>query len=68
MQFCDISLMMTLELRLINFIPSFTQAFRGRYNIKLTGDIIKGFFIKNGLGKEGGYEELIKRLEKTKDV
>lgn len=69
MSFTDLALMMVLEMRIINFIPSFTQAFRGRYNIRLISDTTKAFFILNGMAKESGsYEDLISRLESTKDV
>lgn len=43
--------------------------FRGQYNMKVIIDVVRAFFIKNGMSKEGGkYEDFIKRLESTKDL
>ena len=37
--------------------------------MKIIIDVTRAFFIKNNMNKESGnYEELIKRLENTKDV
>jgi len=69
MAFTDLPLILQLELRLVTFTPSFSQVFRGRENIRLILGVIKAFLIQNGMCKESGnYEELIKRLESTKDV
>lgn len=69
MAFSDLSLILLLELRLIQFTPSFAQVFRGQYNMKLIIDVTRAFFLRNGMSKEGGnYEDLIKRLESTKDL
>ena len=54
---------------MIMFTPSFAQVFRAQENIRLINGIIKAFFINNEMSKDSGnYEELIKRLEGTKDV
>jgi hypothetical protein len=69
MAFSDLSLILLLELRLIQFTPSFAQVFRGQYNMKLIIDVVRAFFIRNGMSLEGGkYEDLIKRLECTNDL
>ena len=69
MAFTDLPLILQLELRIIQFTPSFAQVFRARENLRLINGVIKAFFIKQGMSKESGnYEELIKRLESTKDV
>ena len=67
--FSDLSLLLLLELRLINFTPSLGQVFRGQYNIKLVIDLTRAFFMRNKLDCETGkYDDVISRLEKTKDV
>lgn len=69
MAFSDLSMILVLEFRICNFLPSFAQAFRSRYNIRLITDVTKAFFIKNEMAKESGdYKELVQRLEKTEDV
>ena len=69
MAFSDLSLLLLLELRLINFTPSFAQLFRGQYNLKLVIDLTRAFFIRNRLSHETGkYEDFIQRLEKTNDI
>jgi hypothetical protein len=69
MAFTDLALILVFEFRLCNFLPSFAQAFRGQYNIRLISDITRAFFLKNGMAKESGsYDELILRLENTNDV
>lgn len=69
MTFTDLAMVLVLEFRMCNFLPSFAQAFRGRYNIHLISDITRAFFIKNGMAKESGsYDDLILRLENTGDV
>ena len=69
MAFTDLALILLLEMRLCYFIPTFTQAFRGRYNMRLIADLTRAFFIKNGIAKESGnYTDLVKRLEATDDI
>ena len=69
MAFSDLALILLLELRLVMFTPSFAQVFRGQYNLKLIIDATKAFFIQNEMSKDSGnYDELIKRLENTKDL
>ena len=69
MAFTDLSLLLLLELRIISFTPSFAQVFRGQYNLKLVIDLTRAFFLRNKLGSETGkYEDIIQRLEKTKDI
>ena len=69
MAFSDLSLLLLLELRIISFTPSFAQVFRGQYNLKLVIDLTRAFFLRNKLGSETGkYEDVIQRLEKTKDI
>jgi len=69
MAFADLSLLLLLELRIINFTPSFAQVFRGQYNLKLVIDLTRAFFMRNRVGLETGkYEDIISRLEKTKDI
>jgi len=69
MSFTDLALILVLEFRIINFIPSFSQAFKGRTNIRLISEATKAFFLLNGMAKESGsYEDLINRLEGTKDI
>ena len=69
MAFSDLSLLLLLELRIINFTPSFAQVFRGQYNLKVIIDLTRAFFIRNKIGTETGiYEDIISRLEKTNDV
>ena len=65
----DLALILLLELRIVYFTPSFAQVFRARDNIKMAIDVMRAFFILNGMSKESGnYHDLISRLEKTKDV
>lgn len=69
MAFTDLPLIMQLEMRIVTFTPTFSEVFRATDNIRLILGCTKAFFIKNGMCKESGnYEELIKRLESTKDV
>eukprot|EP00347_Sterkiella_histriomuscorum_P003348 403364636 len=69
MAFTDLPLILQLELRIIMFTPSFAHIFRAQDTLRLILGVTKAFFIKNGMSKESGnYEELIKRLESTKDV
>lgn len=69
MAFTDLSLILLLELRLIQFTPSFNQMFRGQYNMRLIIDVVRAFFMQNQMSKEAGkYEDFINRLEKTKDL
>lgn len=69
MAFTDLALILLLEMRLVMFTPSFAQVFRGQYNLKLIIDATRAFFILNGMNKESGnYEDMIKRLESTKDL
>ena len=69
MAFTDIAMLLVLEFRLCNFLPSLAQAFRGRYNLRLAADATRAYFIANGMAKESGnYDELLSRLEKTGDV
>lgn len=69
MAFTDLSLILLLELRLIQFTPSFAQVFRGQYNLKLIIDLVRAFFLRNKMSQEGGkYEDFITRLEKTEDL
>ena len=69
MAFTDLPLILQLELRIIMFTPSFAHIFRAQDTLRLILGVAKAFFIKNGMSKESGnYEELIKRLESTKDV
>lgn len=63
MAFTDLSLLLLLELRLIQFTPSFAQVFRGQYNLKLVLDVVRAFFVRNKSGSQGGkYEDMIERL------
>ncbi len=67
--FTDLPLILQLELKLIYFTPSYAQVFRAQENLRLICGIARAFFIKNNMSKESGnYEELLKRLESTKDV
>lgn len=69
MAFTDLSLLLLLELRLIQFTPSFSQVFRGQYNLKLVLDVVRAFFVRNKAGSQGGkYEDIIERLQKTGDL
>jgi hypothetical protein len=45
MAFTDLSLILLLELRLVMFTPSFSQIFRGQYNLKIIVDVTRAFFI-----------------------
>lgn len=69
MAFSDLSLILLLELRIIQFTPSFSQLFRCQYNLKLILDVTRAFLLGNRLSHEGGnYDDLLGRLEKTNDV
>jgi hypothetical protein len=69
MAFCDVALMLLLELRIVNMTPTFGQAFNSSNTIKITLDAIKAFFIQNEMSKESGsYKDLITRLESTKEI
>ena len=69
MTFSDLPLFLLLELRLINFTPSFGQVFRGQYNLKLVINVTRAFFLRNRMSNDGGkYEDFISRLEKTDDL
>ncbi len=69
MAFADLSLLLLLELRIINFTPSFAQVFRGQYNLKLVIDLTRAFFMRNKLAVEAGkYKDIISRLETTNDI
>jgi hypothetical protein len=69
MAFCDIALMLPLELRIVNMTPSFGQAFNATNSLKIGIDAVKAFFIANDMTKESGsYKDLIARLESTKEI
>ncbi len=69
MAFTDLSLLLLLELRLVQFTPSFAQVFRGQYNLKLALDVVRAFYLRNKMSRESGkYEDIIERLQKTGDL
>jgi len=67
----DYSLLFLLEFKLLNFTQSIEQAFRAPYNMKLSLQCAKAFFILNNMMKVpagDSYEALVGRLEASKDV